>query len=68
MCVCVCMCVCVFINIYGFPRGSMGKEATYNIGYTGDTGSIPRLGRIPGEGHGNACQDSCLEKPMDRGA
>ena len=46
----------------------MGKEATYNIGYTGDTGSIPGLGRIPGEGHGNACQNSCLEKPMDRGA
>ena len=33
-----------------------------------DTGSIPRLGRSPGEGHGNLLQYSCLENPMDRGA
>ena len=28
----------------------------------------PRLGRSPGEGHGNPLQYSCLENPMDRGA
>ena len=58
----------IFINIYGFPSGLVSKEATYNAGYTGDTGSIPGLGRILGGGHGNACQYSCLEKPMGRGA
>ena len=31
-------------------------------------GSIPGLGRLPGEGHGNPLQYSCLENPMDRGA
>ena len=30
-------------------------------------GSIPGLGRSPGEGHGNPLQYSCLENPMDRG-
>ena len=33
-----------------------------------DKGSIPGLGRSPGEGHGNPLQYSCLEDPMDRGA
>ena len=26
------------------------------------------LGKLPGAGHGNPLQDSCLENPMDRGA
>ena len=30
-------------------------------------GSIPGLGKSPGEGHGNPFQYSCLENPMDRG-
>ena len=34
----------------------------------GDMGSIPRLGRSPGEGNGNPLQYSFLENPMDRGA
>ena len=33
----------------------------------GDTGSIPGLGRTPGEGNGNTLQYSCLENSMDRG-
>ena len=33
----------------------------------GDTGSIPGLGRSPGEGNSNPLQYSCLENPMDRG-
>jgi len=33
-----------------------------------DVGSIPGLGRYPGEGHGNPFQYSCLQNPMDRGA
>ena len=32
-----------------------------------DWGSIPELGRIPGEGNGNPLQYGCLENPMDRG-
>ena len=34
----------------------------------GDSGSVPGLGRSPGEGNGNPLQYSCLEDPMDRGA
>ena len=34
---------------------------------TGGTGSIPRLGRSPGEGNGNPHQYSCLENPMEPG-
>ena len=48
-----------------FPGGSDGKASVYN---TGDPGSIPGLGRSPGEGNGNPLQDYCLENPMDRGA
>ena len=49
----------------GFPGGSDGKESAHSAG---DLGSIPGLGRSPGEGSGNALQYSCLENPMDRGA
>ena len=44
----------------GFPGGSDGKESACNVGYLG---SIPRLGRSPGEGNGNPLQYSCLENP-----
>ena len=27
-----------------------------------------QVGKIPGGGHGNPLQNSCLESPMDRGA
>ena len=48
-----------------FPGGSDGKASVHNVG---DPGSIPGLGRSPGEGNGNPLQDYCLENPMDRGA
>ena len=32
----------------------------------GDTGSIPGLGRSPGEGNGNPLQYSCLGNLMDK--
>ena len=35
---------------------------------TGDVGSIPGLGRSPGEGNDNLFQYSCLGNLMDRGA
>ena len=37
-------------------------------GDAGGVGSIPGLGRTPGEGSGNPLQYSCLENSMDRGA
>ena len=43
-----------------FPGGSDSKESACNAG---DLGSIPRLGRSPGGGHGNPLQYSCLENP-----
>ena len=49
----------------GFPHSSVGKESDCNAG---DPGSIPGLGRYPGEGNGNPLQYSCLENPMDREA
>ena len=49
----------------GFPGSSDGKAFAYNAG---DPGSIPGLGRSPGEGNGNPLQYSCLEKLMDGGA
>ena len=39
-----------------------------STGDTRDMGSIPGLGRSPGEGNGNPLQYSYLENPMDRGA
>ena len=46
----------------------MVKNMPANAGNIKDVGSIPGLGRFPGEVHGNPLQDSCLENPMDRGA
>ena len=43
----------------------MAKNPLANAG---DMGSIPKLGRSPGEGNGNPLQYSCLENSMDRGA
>ena len=48
-----------------FPGGSDCKECAWNAG---DPGSIPGLGRYPGEGDGHPLQYSCLENSMDRGA
>ena len=45
--------------------GSDCKVSAYNAE---DPGSIPVLGRSPGEGNSNPLQYSCLENPMDGGA
>ena len=45
------------------PGGSDHRESTRTAE---DPGSIPGLGRSPGEGNGNPLQYSCLENPMDR--
>ena len=46
----------------GFPGGSAGKESACNAG---DLGSIPGLGRSPGEGKGYPLQYSDLENSMN---
>ena len=46
----------------------MVKKPPANAGDIRDMGSIPGLGRFPGEGHSNPLQYSCLENPMGRGA
>ena len=47
----------------GFPGSSAGKESTCNAG---NPGSIPGLGRSPGEGNGHPLQYPGLENSMDR--
>ena len=49
----------------GFTGCLAVKNLPTNVG---DLGSIPGLGRSPGEGNGNPLQYSCLGSPMDRGA
>ena len=53
------------MSIWDFLGGSDGKESLCNAG---NQGSIPRLGRSPGEGNGNPLQYSSLENPIGRGA
>ena len=47
----------IWVNVY-----VAGKESTYNVG---DLGSIPRLGRSPGERKCYPLQYSCLDNSMD---
>ena len=54
--------ISVYTLILGFPGGSDGKESACNVG---DLGSIPGLGRSPGEGKGCPLQYSGLENSMD---
>ena len=44
------------------PSGSDGKASACNAG---DPGSIPGLGRSPGEENGNPLQYYCLENPLN---
>ena len=50
--------------LMGFPGGSDGKESACNAD---DLGSIPGLGRSPGEGKRYPFQYSGLENSMDPG-
>ena len=50
-------------------KGFTGGSALKNLpASAGDMGSVPGLGRSPGEGNDNPLQYSCLENPRDRGA
>ena len=45
----------------------MVKNPSANATDARDLGSVPGVGRSPGEGNGNPLQYSCLKNPMDRG-
>ena len=45
----------------GFPGGSIVNNPPTNTGDIRDVGSIPRLGRSPGGGHGHPLQYSYLK-------
>ena len=49
----------------GFSCSSVSKESA---GSAGDLGSIPGLGRFPGERNDDPLQYPCLDNLMDRGA
>jgi len=51
-----------------FPGALVVKNLSADAEDVRDAGSIPGLGRFPGEGHGNPVQYSCLETPIDRRA
>ena len=51
--------------LFGLPSWLTVKKSARNAR---DSGSIPGLGRSPGEGNGNSLQGSCLGNPVDRGA
>ena len=61
------MGIITILSTPDFRGDSDGKASAYNVG---DPGSIPGLGRSPGEGNGSPLhfQDYCLENPMDGGA
>ena len=50
------------------PGGSDGKASAYNAYHVGDPGSIPGLGKSPGEGNVNPLQYSCLGNPKGQEA
>ena len=52
----------------GLPGGSVVKNLPANEEDIGDVGSIPGLGRSPGEGNGYTLPYSCLGNRMDRRA
>ena len=54
----------VHLGCHRLSCSSVGKESACSVG---DPGSIPGLGRSPGEGNGNPLQYPCLENLMDRG-
>ena len=56
--------ICIFLTISGASLMTQYKESICNVG---EPGSIPGLGRSPGEGNDSPLQYSCLENSMDRG-
>ena len=55
------------VIVLGLSRWLSGKESFCDLGDSRDMGSIPGLGRFPGEGNGNLLQYSCLENSIGGG-
>ena len=51
----------------GFPDGATGKERTWQCRRHKRREFSSWVRKIPGGGHGNPLQYSCLENPMNRG-
>ena len=69
---CVYFCFFFFFStkveqIGGFPGSTVVKNLPVSTGDTGDTSSVPGLGRSPGVRNGYPLQYPCLGNPMDRG-
>ena len=59
--------ICLCIYKWVFQVALVVKNLSANVGDVKEAGSIPELGRSPGEGNGNPLPYSCLENPTDRG-
>ena len=57
---CFILRYCAYLHLWGFLRGSAGKNLTANAR---DSCLIPRSGRSPGGGNGNPLENSCLKNP-----
>ena len=64
--------ISVFIDEHCLQKASLVVRVVKNLPANAegirDIGSIPGLGRSPGEGNGNSLQCFCLKNPVDRGA
>ena len=58
----------IWTGCWGFPCGSSGKESVCQCRRLKKRAFDPWVRKIPGGGHGNPFQYSCLKNPMDRGA
>ena len=56
----------VYVSPLASPVAIVVKNLPPSAGDVRDMGSIPVLGRSPGEGNGYPLQYSCLENSMDR--
>ena len=56
------LCAGEAVHLHPYPGGSAGKESAYSAR---DLGSIPGLGRSPGEENSYTLQYSGLESSMD---
>ena len=61
-------CHPVYLMYIGFPGGTSGKEPACLPSRHKRCRFDPWVRKIPGGGHGNSLQYSCLDNSMDKGA
>ena len=61
-------CIIPSLQVGAFQMALVVKNLPASAGDIRDVGSIPGLGRSPGEGNGNPLQYSCQDNRVDRGA